>query len=210
VTDIAITELLTNLGLTGEVATRARGILEDAGVTNARKQRISLAKAELVEATLDERLQRVCHACRKRAVADGREVVQVQPAVCPVCRGSANGRAVREMVEACRRSGVLRLVVVGGSPTTRREFDELVNGALELRLVDGTASTNGRAAQRDIAWADLVVVLGGTQLAHKVSTLYTDTGDPVARRKLVTTSRRGIEAIADDITRSDVVSRRRP
>ena len=205
-TDIAISELLTSLGLTGEAATRARGILEDAGVTNARKQRISLTKAELVEATLDERLQRVCHSCRTRAVAAGREVVQVPPAACPVCRGSANRRAVREMVEACRRSSVLRIVVVGGAPTMRRELDELVNDRLELRLVDGMASTNGRAAQRDIDWADLVVVLGGTQLAHKVSTLYTDTGDPVARRKLITTNRRGIEAIADDIARSDVVA----
>ena len=113
-TDIAITELLASLGLTGEVATRAQAILEDAGVTNARKQRISLTKAELVEATLDERLQRVCHSCRTRVAADGREVVQVPPAACPVCRGSANARAVREMVEACRRSNVLRLVVVGG------------------------------------------------------------------------------------------------
>jgi len=206
VTDIAITELLATLGLSGGVVTRARGILEDAGVTNARKQRISLTKAELVEATLDERLQRVCHSCRTRAVADGREVVQVPPAACRVCRGSANRRAVREMVEACRRSNVLRLVVVGGSPTTRCQFDELVNDRLELRLVDGTASTSGRAAQRDIDWADLVVVLGSTQLAHKVSTLYTDTGDPVARHKLVTTSRRGIEAIADEIARSDVVA----
>jgi len=114
VTDIAITELLASLGLTGEVATRAQAILEDAGVTNARKQRISLAKTELVEATLDERLQRVCHSCRTRVAADGREVVQVPPAACPVCRGSANARAVLEMVEACRRSNVLRLVVVGG------------------------------------------------------------------------------------------------
>ena len=37
-TDIAITELLAGLGLTGEPATRARAIHEDAGVTNARKQ----------------------------------------------------------------------------------------------------------------------------------------------------------------------------
>ena len=40
---------------------------------------------------------------------------------------------------------------------------------------------------------------GATELAHKVSTLYTR--DPDARRKLVVTSRRGIEAIADDVRR---------
>ena len=63
-----------------------------------------LTKAEFVETTLDEHLQRVCHSCRTRVAADGREVVQVPHAACPVCRG--NGRAVREMVEACQRSNV--------------------------------------------------------------------------------------------------------
>lgn len=208
-TDIAIADLLAKLGLSGEAATRARGILEDAGVTNARKQRISLAKTELVQTTIDEHLRRVCHACRRREVEDGREVVQVSASTCPVCGGSANSRAVREMVGACAAANVHRLVLVGGSPTMRREFDELVNGGLELRLVDGMRSTNKQAALGDIEWADLVVVLGGTQLAHKVSTLYTATGDPAARRKLIVTSRRGIEAIADDVARSDLLTGKR-
>ena len=108
------------------------------------------------------------------------------------------------MIEACRAAGIGRLVVVGGSPSIRRELAETVGDSLELRLVDGTRTSNKRSAQADIAWADLIVVLGATQLAHRVSNLYTR--DPAARKKLVTTSRRGIEAIADDVTRSDVVT----
>ena len=92
-------------------------------------------------------------------------------------------------------------MVVGGSPVTRQELARLVGADLELRLVDGTGGANRRMARRDIGWADVVVVLGATELAHSVSRLYTR--DPEARRKLISTSRRGLEAIADDIARSD-------
>jgi len=202
-TDVAIADLLEGLGLTGEDAVVGRRILEEAGVTNPRKQRIAVAKAGAAQAALDARLTRVCHACRVRAVCDGRTVVQVPSEACTVCGGSSNRRAVDEMVEACARSGVRRLLVVGGSPKMRRELEDLVGGRLALRLVDGTRAGDRRTAHGNVAWADLVVVLGATQLAHKVSLLYTR--DAEARRKLVNTSRRGIEAIADEITRSDVV-----
>ena len=108
------------------------------------------------------------------------------------------------MVAACRRGGVRRIVVVGGSPDLRRELRGLVGDELELRLVDGTRSPDRRSARSDVAWADLVVVLGSSELAHKVSTLYTK--DPEARGKLVTTGRRGIEALADEVSRSDVIT----
>jgi hypothetical protein len=203
VTDLAIDDLLDELGLSGDDAATARRILEQEGLTNPRKRRISLTKVGAAESLLDARLQRVCHSCRGRARADGRTVVEVPRAACPVCAGSSNRRAVDELVEACRRAHVGRLLAIGGSPNMRRSFAELVGGRLELRLVDGMRASDRRTAQGDIAWADLVVVLGATQLAHKVSTLYTR--DPEARRKLVTTSRRGIEAIADAIARSDAV-----
>ena len=202
--DVPIDELLQTLGLTGDLATRGRAILEEAGITNPRKQRLSAAKVEAATAEIDRRLDRLCHACRPRARQDGRELVRVPPGACAACAGSRNRRAIDEMTAACAAGGVRRLVVVGGSPATRRELDELVDGRLELRLVDGTRSPDRRSAQSDIAWADLIAVLGSTQLAHKVSTLYTRDRD--ARRKLITTSRRGIEAIADEITRSDVVA----
>jgi hypothetical protein len=205
---MSIHELLAGLGITGEAAVDARKVLEAEGVTNPRKQRIATSKVERARDAIDRHWRRLCHNCRQRAMGDGRLVVAVPPAACSACAGSNNTRAVREMVAACISAGVNRLVVVGGSPNTRLELSELIDSDLELRQVDGTRSVSRRAAHCDIAWADLVVVLGATQLAHKVSTLYTR--DSEARRKLVSTSRRGIEAIADEIMRSDVVCGRRP
>lgn len=202
--DIPIDELLADLGLTGVAAGEARRALEDEGLTNPRKQRIALGKKPRVREVVDGRWQRLCHNCRARAAGDARPVVIVPQATCSLCAGSNNARAVETMTEACRRAGITKLLIVGGSPTFRRELADLAGGQLELRLVDGTRAVGKQAAQQDITWADLVVVLGGTELAHKVSTLYTR--EPGARRKLVTTSRRGIEAIADDITRCDVVT----
>jgi hypothetical protein len=85
-----------------------------------------------------------------------------------------------------------RVVVVGGSPGTHDELRSLVAGGLELRLVAGTERRTSRDAKADLAWADLVVVWGGTELDHKVSKLYArGRGDHV-----VTCSRRGIAAMA--------------
>jgi hypothetical protein len=202
--DISIDELLAGLGLTGEEAGEARRVLEAEGVTNPRKKRVATSKTELARQVIDRHWQRLCHNCRRNARVDDRAIVAVAPAACFSCGGSNNARAVREMVTVCRRAGIVHLVIVGGSPNTRRELAELTGPDLELRLVDGTANANRQTAQHDIAWSDLIVVLGSTQLAHRVSTLYTR--DPEARKKLIVTSRRGIEAIADEIARSVVVN----
>lgn len=201
IADICIDDLLAGFGLRGKAAVDARGVLEGEGLTNPRKRRIKASKASRAREAIDRRWQRLCHNCVRRASDDGRTIVHVLPIACSACAGSHNRRAVREMVAACRRAGLQRLVLVGGSPVTRQELARLVDADLELRLVDGTGSATRKMAQRDIGWADLVVVLGGTELAHSVSRLYTR--DPEARRKLISTSRRGIEAIADDIARSD-------
>lgn len=162
-----------------------------------------MAHAALARNAIDRRRQRLCRGCEPRAATDGRPVVLVPATFCSLCGGSNNARAVAEMTAACRRAGIGRLLVVGGSPNMRAELEELVAGELELRLVDGTKSQSRPFAQGNIAWADLIVVLGATQLAPKISTLYTR--DPDARRKLVTTSRHGLEAIAGDVVRSDLL-----
>ena len=203
VNEVSIVGLIASMGLHGEVADTARRILETDGLTNRSKRNIAVHKVPLVREAIDRRWQRVCHHCRPRALGD-RVTVVVPSTACSVCGGSHNARAVREMVAACRRAGVQRLVMVGGSPTTRQQLASLVGAALELRLVDGTRTMSKQVAQHDVRWADLVVVLGSTELAHRISTLYTK--HPDARRKLVTTSRRGIEAIAGEITYCHVVA----
>ncbi|MBA3788330.1 MAG: hypothetical protein H0X21_06505, partial [Actinobacteria bacterium] len=188
--DPGIVDFLRSLGLTGDDAKRGRAVLEADGITNPRKSRISAAKLERARAVIDARFARFCAACAARTDAGGREVVTVAASTCARCGGSRNDRALTEMVEACEAAGILRLVVVGGSPDVRREVGTLQD-RLELRLIDGTERRTRTEAQRDLAWADLVVIGGSSELAHKVSNLYTrDAGST----PVVTAARRGVEA----------------
>src|SRR5687768_15700824 len=132
--DMPIDELLARIGLSGQTALDARGILETEGLTNPRKQRMASSKLPLARAAIDRRWQRLCHHCRARATGD-RVVVLVPSAACSACGGSHNARAVRDMTAACRRADVQRIVIVGGSPSTRQQLGEMVGAALELRLV---------------------------------------------------------------------------
>ncbi|MEJ7569278.1 MAG: hypothetical protein WKF41_13545 [Gaiellaceae bacterium] len=195
--DPGIVDFLRSLGLTGDDAKRGRAVLEADGITNPRKSRISAAKLERARAVIDARFARFCAACAARTDAGGREVVTVAASTCARCGGSRNDRALTEMVEACEAAGILRLVVVGGSPDVRREVGTLQD-RLELRLIDGTERRTRTEAQRDLAWADLVVIGGSSELAHKVSNLYTrDAGST----PVVTAARRGVEAIAGAVVK---------
>lgn len=190
--DVPIPEFLATLGLTGADADRARAMLEEEGITNPRKTRLSAAKLDAARAAIDARFARFCAPCAERTDAAGRRVVIVAAASCARCGGSRMDRALTEMVEACDAAGLRRIVVVGGSPDVRREL-AAVEGGPELRLVDGTERRTRAEAQRDLAWADLVVIGGSSELGHKVSNLYK--GDAGAT-PVVTASRRGVEAIA--------------
>ena len=193
--DVPIPDFLAELGLTGAAAERARAVLEAEGITNPRKSRLSPAKLDAARAAIDARFARFCAPCAARTDAGGREVVIVAATSCSRCGGSRNDRALTEMVEACAAAGVRRLVVVGGSPDVRREFGAVVGGP-DLRLVDGTKRRTGAEAQRDLAWADLVVICGSSELAHKVSNLYKGDAGPTP---VVTAPRRSVEAIAEAV-----------
>ena len=197
---------MARYGLAGADAIRARVALEDAGLTNPRKRNIATSKLDAAHAALAKTFQRLCRACLPIAVRDHRVLARVDAAYCDRCAGSNNVRAVSDMVAACGRAGVTNVLFVGGSPSFRKEVERLVGDGLELRLVDGTRRITKSMAQRGIAWADVIVVCGATELAHKVSNLYTR--DAAARRKLIVTSRRGIEAIAYDVARSDALAGR--
>lgn len=170
-------------------------MLEAERITNPRKSRVSSEKLGRAQAAIDARFARFCASCAARTDPAGREVLEVRPAACARCGGSRKERALTELVGACEGAGLRRLVVVGGSPDVRRELGAL-QGQLDLRLVDGTERRTRAEAQRDLDWADLVVVAGSSELGHKVSQLYTrDRGvTPV-----VTAARRGVEAIAAEI-----------
>lgn len=200
VSDLEIEAVLEDLGFVGENARLARAELEAAGLTNARKKRISSVKLEAVRRVLGEKFILLCAraSCRAGAPADRIVLDAARPAVCEVCAGSPNATEVGRAITALGQRGLRRIVVVGGAPSTREELRGLFGDRLELRLVSGTDRRSARDAKSDLAWADLVVIWGGTELDHKISNLYTD----ARQGRVVTCPRRGIAALAETLTRA--------
>jgi hypothetical protein len=177
----------------------ARETLEAGGLTRAGKARMSAAKEDRARAALEERLFKHCAtpACVAAATGSGRTPVRTaHRAACASCAGSDNRRAEEALVSACQRAGIRRLAIVGGSPSVREELRDALSGRLELRLVDGTERRTLAQARLDLDWAELVLLWGGSELDHRVSTLYTGAPPPL-RRKLVHASKRGIAALLE-------------
>ncbi len=178
---------------------RAREALEAGGLTRPGKARMSAEKEARARAILAERFFRHCAtpACVAAAAHSGRTPVRTAHRVaCACCGGSDNRRAEEALVAACRKAGIRRVAIVGGSPSVREELRDALAARLELRLVDGTERRTLAQARLDLDWADLVLMWGGSELDHRVSTLYTGAPPPL-RRKLVHTSRRGIAALLE-------------
>jgi hypothetical protein len=154
-------------------------------------------KLERAAALLDSQFSLHCAsaACALAARRSGREPLPAATkTLCAHCGGSDNARAAEELVSACARAGIHRLLVVGGSPAVREELNHALGSALELRTVDGTERRTQERARSDLEWADLVLLWGGTELDHKVSTHYAHPS-PALRRKVVHVARRGIAAL---------------
>ena len=176
---------------------RSRAALEEAGLTRPGKERMSDEKLGRASELLAGKFFLHCESkeCTAFAAGSGREpVLASRRASCERCGGSDNRRAVTDFLEACRRRGVRRVVVVGGSPSVREELQSRLGTALELRLIDGTERRTQDRAKGDLEWADLVLVWGSSELNHKVSLLYT-TGSPALRHKVLTVARRGVAAL---------------
>jgi len=198
--DLDIEAWLSGLGFDlPEGRASARGALEAAGLTRSGKARMSTAKEERGRAVLESGFFLHCAtpACIAAAATSGRTGVRTgQRSRCAHCGGSDNRRAQTALLAACQRTGVRRLVVVGGSPSVREELRDALGSGLDLRLVDGTERRSLAQARQDLDWAELVLLWGGSELDHRVSTLYT--GAPSGlRRKLVHTSKRGIAALLE-------------
>jgi hypothetical protein len=178
---------------------RAREVLESAGLTRPGKARMIAEKEDRARSALELHLFKHCAtpACMAAAARSGRKPVRTaHRAACASCGGSDNRRAMEALVADCQRAGVRRVAIVGGSPSVREELRDALSSRLELRLVDGTERRTLAQARLDLEWADLVLLWGGSELDHRVSTLYTG-GPPPLRRKLVHTSKRGIAALLE-------------
>ena len=194
---IAIDTLLAELGITTpESREAARRVMQEAGLTNPRKQNIAERKRDEVVALINERFARVCSdaRCQRVIARDPRPKILVERIACEVCRGSSNTAAVEAMAAALVDAGRPRLLVVGGSPNARSELEKLLSGTgVETQLIDGTVAVSSTRADQWVAWADVVVVWGGTQLAHKVSTHFMK---PEYSSKRLTLASRGIASLS--------------
>ena len=184
---------------------RGREELERAGLTHPGKQAFVASKLDAAEQLLAATFLRACgDACVKidrTGAGRAREVMLVPAVSCEICGGSNNRRAAIACVRLLRRKSIARLVVVGGSPNQQAEMKELLGGTgLEVRFVDGTRGHSAKDALANRRWAQLIVVWGPTPLRHAVSDLYTD--EPLPHLRIVTVSRRGIEALCQAVTRS--------
>lgn len=195
-----IRQLLERLGFANDEDRRAaRVVLEAAGVTRSSKSRISGPNARRAEEVLASAFARSCghRACLAAVAAarpDARLLISADRSQCEYCGGKDNQRAANEFLAACRGRNVAKLVIVGGSPVTRDHLDLLFAGRLNTRYVDGTGRRTKDQAHADVLWADLVLVLGATELAHRMSDLYTRV-ELSLRWKVLQTPRTGIASI---------------
>ena len=202
---IDIDDYLREAGFTtGAALQRARGVLEQRGLTNPRKQGFSREKRASVDAALAS-LARACSgACADllRVRGDKREIIRLTRAGCEVCNGSNNQRAVAECISALRRKKMRKIVIVGGSPGQRNDVRQYFEGAgVDIRFVDGTSASHGaKEAERNKMWAQLIVIWGPTPLRHAVSNRYTE--ERYEGLKVVTVPRRGIEALCAEVVRA--------
>jgi hypothetical protein len=157
---------------------------------------IELTESEPLARLLDDRVAFVAHDLDVDLGADT-VVVRVPAARCEITGGSDIQAGFRQFVEACQRAQVRRVTIVGGSPSYRRELDQLAasHKDLKLNLVSGTKRRERKRAEADKRTSDIVVIWGATELDHSVSAVYTQgTG------KVLTVRHRGISGMLEQLT----------
>lgn len=202
-----IADWLVTLGYdTPAAADTARRVLQDARLTQPRKRSMAVEKLPKAADLLAVHLVRACGqpACQRAApglAPPGRGVVTTTSKnACEVCGGSNNRSAATAFVAAALRAGVVRVLVVGGSPVHHRELIRLAAGAVEFRFVDGAEGNHTkRDAVANLQWAEALVIWANTPLPHSVSVSYTDECPPGLPS--VTVRRRGVEGLCVELSR---------
>lgn len=190
--------LLMEQGYSDPVAqARAIQLMVEAGLTTPTKKNIAAHKSNDCQQLLARSLIRLCHRCRSTDGGSREPVPAGDRSECEVCGGSAQNTAMQALVAGFRSRGLTRLVVVGGSPELRAQLQRAWPADLELRLVTAERSHNRQQSFDNLTWADCVLVWGSTELAHRISDLYTK--GEIGREKVVEIHRRSIEAMAGEI-----------
>ncbi|MCG8421078.1 MAG: hypothetical protein MJE77_24415 [Proteobacteria bacterium] len=143
---------------------------------------IELASRQPVASMLDDRVA---------LVAEGLEVdlgphcvvVRVGPERCEISGGSDIRAEFRGFLDACRKAGLHRVTIVGGSPSYRKQLRALAEPHKELRidLIPGNRRRERRRAESEVRASDLVVIWSATELDHSVSEVYARETVPLLR-----------------------------
>lgn len=190
--DVPLAETLSSRGFEGRNAEAALRELYRRGLTRPGKTRIAQTKVGAVEEALATAFRRRCRTPECRAIADDRTEIRVAPPHCEICGGSDNRRAVEDMVAAMRDAGAAKLLVVGGSPSTRRDLESLCGGRMELRFVTEESNARRRKATALLRWCDLAVIWASTEISHKATAA-------IRGPKVLTVGRRGVAALALEV-----------
>lgn len=151
-----------------------------------------LADAQSLAKVLVDRVAFVCRDVEFTADANT-VVVHVPKARCEISGGSDTRATFHGFVQACVDRDVRKVTIVGGSPAYRRQLKALADEhdeAPSLNLVSGTRRREKRRAEADLRGSDLVVLWGGSELDHSVTSSYR--GGPA---QLVRASHRGISGM---------------
>ena len=97
---------------------------------------------------------------------------------------------------AHQRTGVSRLVIVGGTSRAVSELRERMGPSVRLKLVDGTKRVSRAYAANVAASADLVVIWAPTPLHHSVSRNFKAV-TPKGKRMQI--RRRGVASLIQEI-----------
>ncbi len=117
-------------------------------------------------------------------------VVYVKKARCEISGGSDVQANFHGFVQACLDQEVHKITIVGGSPAYRKQLKLLAakhDDAPTLNLVSGTRRREKRRAEADMRGSEAVVLWGGTELDHSVTSVYSG-----GSTRLIRVAHRGI------------------
>ena len=191
-------EVFRERGVFGEAEVRQvwKG-LDERGVLRDVLESVTVAHPEPLASWLDENVA-LLGDCGQCPDSGSRAILRVPRARCEVCGGSDIRRTGRKFVDQFLNRGFTRVTVVGGSPKYHRQLRELIkHHRVRLRTVPGQTRRSRKQARDDIRGSDLVIVWGGTQLAHSTSDQYTSQTD---EGRVVVVQHRGIAGMLEAVT----------
>ena len=184
----------------------ALAVLRETGVIGGRP-RVHISEDKLDRAAGELAARYAVHCpdrdcarlAKEMAAAGGRVVISAaNRGACVVCRGSNSRRAFERARRACVAAGLVRWLVVGGSPSFRQDLQRYLEPAPELSVdLDEGRSHDSRLLRSRAQRAQAIVILATSQIDHKDTAVYT--GD--FRAKVITVASRGLEGLFEAMER---------